>query len=153
MVYKMRSWMDPRNYCGISVLSFRAKLYDSTLNSIHWTDGSNQGLNNQELRKKCSCCEQLQTLRFPKDFACYPKQSLFITFEALRQAYNRLPCKQHIELLQQLWSPEDVHCPDSWSHEYKEHAEWQLIGGIHRSETMRDHFMLPDHIICEPTDL
>ena len=89
-VYKKGPRKDPKNYRGISILSFMAKLYDSVLTNrlCLWykPDVEQAGV-----QKKRGCSEQLLVLRLLVDFARHSKQSLIITFVDFRQAYDRVP--------------------------------------------------------------
>ena len=99
-VYKKGPRSDPRNYRGISVISFLAKLYDPILNSrlSRWFKPDVEQAGAQKHR---GCCEQLLTLRLLVDFARHSKQTLFVTFVDFRQAYDRVPRRRLIEILQQ----------------------------------------------------
>ena len=99
-VYKKGPRCDPRNYRGISVISFLAKLYDSILNS-RLSLSFKPDVEQAGAQKHRGCCEQLLTLRLLVDFARHSKQTLFVTFVDFKQAYDKVPRRRLVELLQQ----------------------------------------------------
>ena len=99
-VHKKGPKMDPKNYRGISIISFLAKLYDSVLNARlcqrYKPDVEQAGSQN-----KRGCNEQLLVLRLLVDYARHSRQTLYITFVDFRQVYDRVNRQRLIDLLRE----------------------------------------------------
>ena len=97
-IYKKGPKLNPRNYRGISIISFMAKLYDSILNArlCQWFKPDVEQAGAQKER---GCCEQILVLRLLIDFARHSKQGLYITFIDFQQAYDKVNRQKLLDVL------------------------------------------------------